>query len=111
MIPVFATNYQVLIHSFDDDYYYGTFLRSFSDGTRRFIANLHLDFEDQDENFPHSYLYFREGPVYAENLFTDFEVDDAGELEDKLSAIVMQHAHEIFQAIKQQGANWEMNVA
>lgn len=108
-----AANYSVLIHSFDGDYYYGVFKRGFSDGTQEFIANLHLEFDEQDDDFPHSYLEITGNHRYNVNsqVRTDFEAENDEELEDKLSAIVIQHAKEIFQSVKKDGKNWEMCVA
>lgn len=108
-----ATNYKVHIHSFDDDYYYGAFLRTHSDVTKEFLANLYLDFDDQDENFPHSYLYFMNPYQIERQTFIDFENEEECQhaLEDQLSAIVMQSAKQIFQAVKKEGKTITLIVA
>lgn len=72
-----AIAYKVLITSFDDDYYYGTFYRAYEGGFKQHIGNIYLDFDDQDDDFPHSYVYFS-CPViiHDRQLFVDFELDE-----------------------------------
>ena len=102
-----AVAYKVTITSFDDDYYYGTFYREYEKGFKQFIGNVYIDLDDDANDYPHTHLFFSNEIGYDRELFTDFELDDveqdASQLEDAVSRIVMRSARIIYRAVKQDG--------
>ena len=110
-----AIAYKAIITSFNDDFYHGTFYRVYEGNLKEFLGNFQLDFDDQDEEFPHSYFYFTTSDIkYDRQVFIDFEVDEIdrgiSELEDVVSNIVMRSAHQIHRALKIDGIMLELEI-
>ena len=117
-----AIAYRVVITSFNDDYYYGSFYREFEGGFKQHIVNFHLDLDDNDAldpnyDFPHSYLHFNpeKDHYHDRQLFIDFKLDeverDDADIERVIERVILKWSNLIYKALKQDGKTFDLLIA
>ncbi|MBE0438067.1 MAG: hypothetical protein IBX56_19990 [Methylomicrobium sp.] len=102
-----ASGYRLDIVSFDDDYYYGIFYRSYEHENPAKMYREHISFMKIDLDNPIQVL-LDSVTEPDRQTYIDFEIDYLVEdrdylLQEKIENIIEPQAHAIFSAVKREG--------